>query len=261
MGWQDDPLVAGKPKWESDPIVTASLAVSPQSVAGPMIDIRPGVPAPLLIAPSANPYSAGRYPNNRVYTVGDERIFLNSDLLTRVEKNTRTRRVIRVDIEADRVEMDHGNLIDLMGNNLTDGKTVFDVPRQWNPSEFYVGKKWTAAFSGTEPNGFTWNTTHYMQIVKREIITVPAGTFDTFRIEGIGWNYTLGIRAEMTRWLVPGLIATVKQEQLRRGNKGEYIQADRQELVAVRQQVFDTACVSLSEERQRSLAIRSNCTG
>jgi len=37
-----------------------------------MINLGPGLPVPTLIAPSTNPFSAGRYPLNRTFTVGDE---------------------------------------------------------------------------------------------------------------------------------------------------------------------------------------------
>ena len=240
MGWQDDPIIAGRPKWESDPIVSPVASLSADTIAAPMIDIRVGVPVPVIIPPSANPYSAGRYANNRIYTIGDEATYRVSDLLSGVEQRTYTRRVTRVNLDEDRVEFNNGRIItDSMGNSIKTGTTEFAAPRQWNPAEFQVGKKWIAAFQGTE-RGVTWNTVHNMQIVKRETITVPAGTFDTFRIEGEGANITLGIRGEMTRWLVPGLNCVVRDEQIRLNRNGTYSAAYKQELISVRQHIIDT---------------------
>jgi hypothetical protein len=100
-----------------------------------------------------------------------------------------------------------------------------------------------------------------MHIVKREIITVPAGTFDTFRIEGEGWNDLWGVHGEMTRWLVPGLNTIVKEEQIRRNRKGGYNQADRVELVSLRQHAFDTGCAPSADKLKRSLSVKGNCAG
>ncbi len=218
----------------------ATSAAAAPPVASPagtfMINIRAGLPVPTLIAPSANPYSAGRYPLGRIYSVGDEATMVQTDILTGVEERTLTARVTRVDYGEDRVEYNDGAVItDLMGNFIKAGPVVFDTPVQWTPAEFQVGKKWAAAFRRTE-KGVTSNVSFDMQIVKRETITVPAGTFDTFRIEGEGWNITLGIRAETKIWLVPGLNFTVKSEQIRRNRMGRFVQSERRELVALSQQ-------------------------
>jgi hypothetical protein len=57
MGWQDDSIVVkGKPKWESDPIITAAAPASAPAPGTPLIDITAGVAVPTIIASSANPY-------------------------------------------------------------------------------------------------------------------------------------------------------------------------------------------------------------
>jgi hypothetical protein len=73
---------------------------SPQAAAAarsrkPMLDIRAGVPVPTLIAPSANPFSAGRYPLDRIFTVGDRATFIQTDILTGIEERTYSPRVTR----------------------------------------------------------------------------------------------------------------------------------------------------------------------
>ena len=74
-----------------------------------------------------------------------------------------------------------------------------------------------------------------MQIVRKEKIVVPAGEFDAFRVEGTGWNNTFGTRLETTYWLVPGLNFPVKREFTTRLSNGKYNNADRYELVSLRQ--------------------------
>lgn len=217
MGWKDDPVV-GKD--------------------GPAIDIQPGSGAPQLIAASANPYSAGRYPLGRKYTVGDRATFRESDLLTNVEQRMYTQRVTSVDPDADRVEINGGRGIwDLMGNVLKAGDNEFDAPRQFTPAEFQVGKKWTAVFIKTK-NGLERNIYYDLHIVRREKVSVPAGSFDAFRIEGLGWNSTSGKRLDMTLWLVPGLNFPVKHENFHRNRKGQLANTERHELISLRQQAI-----------------------
>jgi uncharacterized caspase-like protein len=220
----------------------ASPATSPSArpvaaapAGRPLIDIRAGVPVPTLIALSANPFSSGRYPLGRIFTVGDTASFRQTDILTGVEEKTYNPRVTRVDYDEDRVEYNHGNTItDLMGNFIKNGPVEFDSPVQFIPAEFQIGKKWTAAFRRTK-DGQQSNAYYDLQIVKRETISVPAGSFDTFLIEGNGWNMTNSVRLETRLWLVPGLNFAVRRENVNRNKRGKFAQTERHELVALRQ--------------------------
>lgn len=189
----------------------------------------------MLIAPSANPFSAGSYPLGRIYTLGDEATFRQTDILTGLEEQTYTSRVTRVDYDEDRVEFNKGDSItDLMGNTIKSGAVQFNTPQQFAPAEFQIGKKWTAAFSRIE-KGVTSNVYFDLLIVKRETISVPAGSFDTFRIEGEGWNTRFGSRLEVRLWLVPGLNFAIKRESIGRGKGGGFFRTERHELVSLRQ--------------------------
>lgn len=259
MGWQDDALVAGKPKWESDPIVSAAVSAPPVPQETPIIDVQAGVAVPTVMAPSANPYSAGRYPLARVYTVGDGAAFRQSDILTGLEERIYKVRVTRVDYDQDRVEFNNGHTItDLMGNSIKAGPVEFDTPVQFNPAEFYVGKKWTAAFRRTRQDRTT-DVYYDLRIARREILKVPAGSFDTFRIDGDGWNKTGGGRLELRIWLVPGLNFPIKRELISHNQRGRFKQTERHELLALRQQTIDSACATATGGRTRSLVIKSNC--
>jgi hypothetical protein len=167
------------------PEPTSAVALPPTA---PVIDIQAGVAVPALIAPSANPFSAGRYPLGRIYTLGDVAVVRQSDILTGIEERTLSLRVTRVDYDEDRVEFNRGQMItDLMGNPIKNGPVEFDTPVQWTPAELQLGRKWTAAFRRTQ-GGNTTNAYYDMHIAARETITVPAGRFDCFRIDGEGWN-------------------------------------------------------------------------
>ncbi len=67
----------------------------------------------------------------------------------------------------------------------------------------------------------------------REPVTVPAGTFDTYRIEARGWNVELGAYLERNIWVAPGVGVDIVHETLVRLRNGMVEQNDRQELVSL----------------------------
>lgn len=211
--------------------------VVPTAHARPAIVLGPGAKAPRELEPPANPYSGGHYPLGRKYSVGDSATFRESDLLTGLEQRTHTLRVTRIDPDADLVEINGGRQVwDSMGNAIKKGNTRFDIPQQFSPAELQVGRKWTAAFTGTE-DGRKRFVTYDFQITRRETVSVPAGTFTAFRVEGHGWNWTSGHRLELKIWLVPGLNFPIKSETIFRWRSAP-VTAERQELVHLRQRVM-----------------------
>ncbi len=231
-----DPNGNTRKKWEADPIVSAAAPAA--KPAGAAIDIRPGSGAPQLMVASVNPFSAGRYPLGRIYTVGDEATLRETDILTDVEKRIYSSRVTRVDVEADRVEFNQGSTVtDLMGNALKTNNIEYDVPVQFSPAEIQVGKKWRAAFV-RKVNGQSTNAFYDIHIVRRERIHVSAGEFDAFKLEAQGWNTTYGARLEMNIWLVPGLIFPIRREWTTRSSRGQFTNTERHELVSLRQQAI-----------------------
>lgn len=218
------------PKADAAKLSAAAQAETSRADASKMM----AAPAPRP-APSANPYSAGTHPLGRKYTVGDEASFLETDYLTGAEVRRYTSRVTRVDEEADRVEINDGaNVSDTMGNTLKTGQVEFDAPLQFLPAELQLGKKWTASFKRTDKGQVTY-AYYDLHIASREKVKVPAGEFDAFRIEGRGWNRSIGSQLEVNLWVVPGLNFHVKWEWVVR-NRGRFIVTQRHELVAYRQQ-------------------------
>lgn len=237
---------------------SSAAALFPSEAETAAIDIHSGTAVPTLFAPSQNPYSAGRYPLGRLYSVGDRAVFRQTDILTGLEEGRPVLRVTRVDVDKDWVEFNDGAVIsDLMGNFLKSGSFEFSAPVLWAPAEFQIGKKWSSASQRTK-DGVTSRLTYEMRITHRENVKVPAGTFDAFRIEGDGWNTTFRTRIEVKLWLVPGLNFAVKREVFSHNRWGGYQQAERLELLAVRQRTVDTTCAD-PESAQRTLVIRGNC--
>ncbi|MEK9953280.1 MAG: caspase family protein, partial [Curvibacter sp.] len=226
----------------------------------PTIRLGPGLPVPQFMAPDNNPYSAGRYPLGRKYAIGDTISVRETDLLTGVEQGIRTATVTRVDTAGDRVEFDHGaRVTDLMGNLLRTPTISFEAPVQEIPGELQIGKKWRAVGRRME-KGVSSDFFYDYQIVRRETISVPAGRFDTFVIEGKGWNKTFGNKLGTTYWLVPGLNAAVRRENVAHNRSGHFIRTERFELISLTQYGVDRQCATAaSGTAQRNLVIKSNC--
>jgi len=263
MGWQDDPVVTGKPKWESDPIVSPDLALAAD--AAPMIEIGEGMAAPALVVPSANPYSAGRYPLGRKFSVGDVAEFSISDPFSGVQTEIIRLKVTHVDAEADRVEINHGKMVvDSMGNLLSNRKGTLDVPQQTFPAELYVGKKWTAGWKFLKENGDLSFFTYDFRIVALEKLRVSAGEFQAFRIDGNGWernsmNNKKNGQIEYRAWVVPGINFALKRNIITRRSSGKFGRTESVELISLRQQSIDTRCAAPAGSSSRNLVIRSNC--
>ena len=136
--------------------------------------------------------------------------------------------------DADRVEINDGRQIwDTMGNPIERGNTRFDVPQQFSPAELQVGRKWTAAFKGTE-DGRANSVSFDLHIARRETVSVPAGKFETFRVDGRGggrqWSSsgTQDVAGS-------GVDFLVKYEHLVRTHRGQLVKTERHELVSLRQ--------------------------
>lgn len=210
---------------------SASAGTNPNAIR-----LGPGLPVPTLWVPSKNPYSAGRYPLGRKFTVGDQATWRFADLHTNVETSTRVTTVTRVDLAADQVEFNNGAMMmDTMGNLISRGDTKFNAPVVMSPSEFQLGKRWRASNERLF-NGQTEIVIYDVHIAAVERIRIPAGEFDTFRIEANGFNLARQGKLKDTFWMVPGINVLLRRDSLVWGPRGEYRTAERQELVELYQQ-------------------------
>jgi uncharacterized caspase-like protein len=141
-------------------------------------------------------------------------------------------KVTQVDKENDRVVFNDGEYVsDLMGNIAKNVRGSMDAPRQFYPSEMYVGKKWRTQFKQSRPNGVVYTFYYDMKVVAKESITVQAGTFEAYKLEGRGFNVNLGASLLRRIWVAPGINADIAHETEVRLRNGLIDQADRQELV------------------------------
>jgi hypothetical protein len=92
-------------------------------------------------------------------------------------------------------------------------------PTQLEPQEFAIGKRWSSRYTVTDPKGVILYSEQEFRIVTREMVTVPAGTFNAFLIDGRGRNSS-PIEFAIKRWYVPEFQRPVAREEIRmRDNK------------------------------------------
>ena len=179
---------------------------------------------PVEIAPSqGNPNTLGSARADTHFKVGDYYAYRVHDLRLGTERMGRQTVTSITDQE---VQFNQGRIIlDPLGNSILLGDGRRFTPRQDLPLEYVVGKRWTTRFDLLTMGGGTVELNY--RIAARESITVPAGTFDCFRIEGRGLNtspFRPPIESALTFWRAPA--------QVRRNVKGEEKRYFRQEVQA-----------------------------
>ncbi len=208
-----------------------ALAQKQQREANALLDERAG----LLASVAGPPEVAGYVEHRRRYSLGDEANFRVIDAFTKASKAL-SMTVTRVDMPADRLEYNGGEFeSDLMGNITSNQRGSLSTPRQFYPAELVVGKRWSTRFKQSRPNGQTYTFQYDLKVVAKEKITVPAGTFEAFKIEARGFNIELSAALERSIWVVPGINADIAHETRVRLSNGRWDQNDRQELVSYKQ--------------------------
>lgn len=191
-----------------------------------------------VVSAAANPYSKGTVRADLSYRVGDRYEYEGVDLLTKIPGPRRVLRVTRVG--DTQVELNDGNLVtDLLGNLIRrpDGATF--GPNQFYAAEYALGKKWSTRYSIVLANGTPDTVELDLKVVARESIMVPAGTFDTFRVEAAGWRLGLGGTPPQsiinTYWVAPDKVARVVAIETWWRLRNRITRADRDELAAFTQ--------------------------
>jgi hypothetical protein len=163
--------------------------------------------------------------------------------LTRIETRSGVRRITA--ITDSEVIYNKGLFVtDLLGNLLRAPNGAIWSPNQTSPSEFAVGRRWHTRFRVIPPKGGDSTVDLELRIVDRESVTVPAGTFNAFRVEAQGWQSgmsdggrNLNIRWDWKTWYAPGQARLpIAFEWFNRHASGKVLRATRNEMVAFGQQ-------------------------
>lgn len=171
-----------------------------------------------VVAPQ-NPYSKGSVRADTAYKVGDTYVYRLTDLLTGLEE-ARPHFVVTAITDTEVIYNKGLSTEDLLGNELRMRTGVVWGPNQIAPLEFAVGRRWSTRFHVTYPKGGTGVVDLDFRITAREPLTVSAGTFDAYRVEGSGWARGDKVNAqwELKRWYAPDRVRRwIKWEFLIRG--------------------------------------------
>ena len=153
---------------------------------------------------AGNPYTKGSARTDIDYKVGDTYTYRVVDANTGAERRKVSDTVTQ--ITDGEVIADSGRVTDLLGNLLRhrDGRRL--TANQSYPLEFSVGKRWSSGWFVTTVAGVRFRNESEFRIASRERLTVPAGTFDAFRLEqrGVVTGGPMGpIEVIATYWLDP----------------------------------------------------------
>ena len=158
--------------------------------------------------PSAgNPFTAGTARSDTRYRVGDMYAYRQKGT-PQPDERPGDFTVTVTALGDDEVIFNHGEMVvDLLGNTIrTRGGETF-TPRQDQPLEFAVGRRWSTRFERSRDGKVVGRTGLDFHIVGRETVTVPAGTFNCFKVEMTGRNFRVRGRPPVdimtTFWFAP----------------------------------------------------------
>jgi hypothetical protein len=173
-----------------------------------------------IASQEGNPFTLGSAAANTKWQVGDSYSYRYTDLLGVTAPRIGVQTVS--EIADGEVRYSNGLITDLLGNVLRRGGGRIYTPNQLEPLEYVVGKQWATQYRITTPKGRTGRNEMKLRIVGREPVTVLAGTFNAFRIEGRGVFEEEGGRVEvtkLTKWVAPDrLRREVAMEETREGD-------------------------------------------
>ena len=189
-----------------------------------------------VVSAPENPYTKGTAKANTAYKIGESYTYRELDLLTGLEQQRFTSTV--TNIAENEVTFSNGLVTDLLGNAVRTRRGGTRSPSQVVPTEFTVGKRWRSRFhmGGLRGKGFEMNLE--LRITDRERITVPAGTFDAYRVDAWGWGTGDGINVswDWKRWYAPERVRRpVAIERLHKNQAGVVRESSRLELLAYKQ--------------------------
>ncbi len=108
-------------------------------------------------------------------------------------------------------------------------------PNQTVPTEFAVGRRWNTRFNIVNPRGLEGVIELELRIADREPVSVPAGTFNAFRVEARGWRTGHGpaIAWDWKTWYAPDRCRRqIAAELFNRSGQGKVVVSHRRELAA-----------------------------
>jgi hypothetical protein len=162
----------------------------------------------IVIAPQeGNPYTKGSAVADTGFKVGDTYAYRSIDPISKVGQGEPALQVVSV--ESELVRFGNGMTLDRMGNELVSraGRSV--TPNQMLPGSYEVGRRWSTRYSTVSgARNVALDVFMDCRIVSKERITVPAGSFEAFRVERRGeWVATVGRGPfRQDAWMAPDVV-------------------------------------------------------
>lgn len=186
-------------------------------------------------APTAgNPNTLGSARADTLFKVGDHYRYRLRDLRLGKEREL-SQRVTAV--SNHEVSFNNGRaLLDPLGNVIVNRDGLRFTPRQDVPLDYVVGKRWTTRYDVIA--GGTGTVELDLRIVAREPLTVPAGTFDCFRIEARGNNTVMfrpPVEITLTFWRAPEIVRRPIAFEEKRYLNQQVVSWQRQDLLSFKQ--------------------------
>jgi len=168
------------------------------------------------------------------YALGDRFTWDYIDGYTKIAR----RYVSRVTYaDNERVEFDGGRSVaDQMGGNLKNRFGTKEPAVLVEPAEIAAGKRWRTAFTNTRPDGVVENNFYDFRVIGLEDVTVPAGTFKAYRVEGTGVarSSVEGSYLSQMRWIDPATMISVRVDLEYRTMRGRLAEYSSTQLVSVK---------------------------
>ncbi len=170
-----------------------------------------GEKAVQLTSAKGNPFTLGSARSDTAYKVGDSYHYRVIDLDSGREKA----RVLNIVTEITNTEVVYNNgemTTDLLGNTAKHRDGRRSTGNQVFPLEYSLNKQWETRFIVVPRGGGTSQTTQKFHVIAKEKVTVPAGTFECFKVvgtgkffgqnpQGIGFNGT----TTLNYWIAPDI--------------------------------------------------------
>jgi uncharacterized caspase-like protein len=190
-----------------------------------------------VLSDDRNPYSKGTLRIDTRVRIGDRYSYREVDLET--NQDVRKYTLLVSDITDTEVIYGKGSFVtDLIGNwiKLGDGR-VFTGAQYFVP-DYSIGKRWTSRHRVANAKGEPYDTVYDFKVVARESKTVPAGTFDAFRVEGSGWTRgpSGSIALKSRYWVTPDVRRFIEAHFWQKHAKGKVLENKRIELISFAQQ-------------------------
>ena len=185
----------------------------------------------------ASPYTKGTARIDVRFKVGDSYTYREIDLYTKIETRSLVSQITAI-TDDEVIFNDGARITDYFGNVLKAPNGWRYTGAQFYIQEYLIGKRWATRFR-IDHGGFTSENHFELKVAARENITVPAGTFDAFRVDGVGWSIaSMGgsVNVLVRYWVAPVVRRNIAGEMFKRHSGGKVLANERQELVAYSQQ-------------------------